>query len=115
MAFDKSSTAIAPQKPRSFPARLEVICRGRRMKFQEDSLTAMKERRIERICVFCGSSAGRQKIYVEQAGALGRAMAAKGLGLVYGAGGIGLMGAVADAVIESGGEVTGVIPYALAT
>lgn len=42
-------------------------------------------------------------------------MAAKGIGLVYGAGGIGLMGAVADAVIEAGGEVTGVIPYALAT
>ncbi|MEP7341078.1 MAG: TIGR00730 family Rossman fold protein [Acidobacteriota bacterium] len=75
----------------------------------------MKERTIERICVFCGSSPGRQELYAEQAQTLGRAMAAKGIGLVYGAGGIGLMGAVADAVIEAGGEVTGVIPYALAT
>lgn len=78
-------------------------------------LSVMKERMIKRVCVFCGSSPGRQAIYVEQAQTLGRAMAAKGLELVYGAGGIGLMGAVADAVIEAGGEVIGVIPYALAT
>ena len=81
----------------------------------EVRLSVMKERMIERICVFCGSSPGRQELYVEQALALGRAMANKGLELVYGAGGIGLMGAVADAVIEAGGEVIGVIPYALAT
>ncbi len=54
-------------------------------------------------------------MYVEQARTLGKAMAAKGIGLVYGAGGIGLMGAVADAVIESKGQVMGIIPYALAT
>jgi len=70
---------------------------------------------MKRICVFCGSSPGCQEVYVEQAQALGKAMVAKGLGLVYGAGGIGLMGAVADAVIEAGGDVIGVIPYALAT
>ena len=70
---------------------------------------------IERICVFCGSSPGRSEIYVEQARALGQAMAERGIELVYGAGGIGLMGAVADAVIEAGGEVMGVIPYALAS
>jgi uncharacterized protein (TIGR00730 family) len=75
----------------------------------------MKENLIERICVFCGSSPGRREIYVEQARALGRAMAERGIELVYGAGGIGLMGAVADAVIEAGGEVMGVIPYALAS
>jgi uncharacterized protein (TIGR00730 family) len=75
----------------------------------------MKEVKIGRICVFCGSSSGKRPAYVEQARLLGRAMAAKGIGLVYGAGGIGLMGQVADAVIESGGEVTGIIPYALAT
>ncbi|MGH9801804.1 MAG: TIGR00730 family Rossman fold protein [Blastocatellia bacterium] len=75
----------------------------------------MNERAIKRICVFCGSSNGRQEVYVAQARALGRAMAVKGIGLVYGAGGIGLMGTVADAVLESKGEVTGVIPYALAT
>jgi uncharacterized protein (TIGR00730 family) len=75
----------------------------------------MKERKIERICVFCGSSPGQQTVYVEQARTLGKAMAAKGIGLVYGAGGIGLMGAVADSVIESNGEVMGIIPFALAT
>jgi len=75
----------------------------------------MRENVIERICVFCGSSPGRREIYVEQARALGRAMAERGIELIYGAGGIGLMGAVADAVIGAGGEVMGVIPYALAS
>ncbi|HMV87257.1 MAG TPA: TIGR00730 family Rossman fold protein [Blastocatellia bacterium] len=75
----------------------------------------MKEVKIERICVFCGSSSGKRAAYVEQARLLGKAMAAKGIGLVYGAGGIGLMGEVANAVLEAGGNVTGIIPYALAT
>lgn len=75
----------------------------------------MNERIIKRICVFCGSSTGRNGVYVEHARLLGRAMAAQGIGLVYGAGGIGLMGTVADTVIEAQGEVIGVIPYALAT
>lgn len=75
----------------------------------------MIERRIERICVFCGSYSGAREVYVEQARALGRAMVSRGIGLVYGGGGIGMMGAVADAVIEARGEVIGVIPYALAT
>ncbi|MBS1789368.1 MAG: TIGR00730 family Rossman fold protein [Acidobacteria bacterium] len=70
---------------------------------------------MKRICVFCGSSSGNKEIYAEKARELGRSMAAKGIDLVYGAGGIGLMGAVADAVIEARGEVVGVIPYALAT
>ena len=74
----------------------------------------MIERVIKRICVFCGSSSGAREVYGEQARALGRAMAERGIGLVYGGGGIGMMGAVADAVIEAGGEVIGVIPYALA-
>jgi uncharacterized protein (TIGR00730 family) len=71
--------------------------------------------RIERICVFCGSSPGVREIYVNQARRFGRAMASQGIGLVYGGGGIGLMGAVAQAVIEGEGEVIGVIPQALAT
>jgi uncharacterized protein (TIGR00730 family) len=75
----------------------------------------MKEVKIERICVFCGSSSGKRAAYVEQARLLGLAMAAKKIGLVYGAGGIGLMGEVANAVLEADGEVTGIIPYALAT
>ncbi|MCI0339454.1 MAG: TIGR00730 family Rossman fold protein [Acidobacteria bacterium] len=71
--------------------------------------------RIKRICVFCGSSRGTREIYLEQAQTLGRTMAGYGMGLVYGGGGIGLMGEVARAVIEAKGEVIGVIPYALAT
>ncbi|MBL8189738.1 MAG: TIGR00730 family Rossman fold protein [Acidobacteria bacterium] len=70
---------------------------------------------MNRICVFCGSSSGKQETYSIQARALGQAMADQGIGLVYGAGGIGLMGTVADAVIASKGEVIGVIPYALAS
>jgi uncharacterized protein (TIGR00730 family) len=75
----------------------------------------MIETTIKRICVFCGSQAGSREVYSEQARALGRAMAERGIGLVYGGGGIGMMGAVADAVIEARGEVIGVIPYALAS
>lgn len=75
----------------------------------------MSEQKIKRICVFCGSSSGNREIYVTKARELGHSMAAKGIGLVYGAGGIGLMGTVADAVLEKQGEVTGIIPYALAT
>src|SRR5215510_13661031 len=75
----------------------------------------MIEKTIKRICVFCGSQTGAREVYGEQARALGRALAERGIGLVYGGGGIGMMGAVADAVIESRGEVIGVIPYALAS
>jgi uncharacterized protein (TIGR00730 family) len=75
----------------------------------------MIETTIKRICVFCGSQAGSREVYGEQARALGRAMAERGIGLVYGGGGIGMMGAVADAVIQARGEVIGVIPYALAS
>ncbi|HQR31788.1 MAG TPA: TIGR00730 family Rossman fold protein [Blastocatellia bacterium] len=75
----------------------------------------MNEQTIKRICVFCGSSSGNQKIYADKARELGQSMADKGIGLVYGAGGIGLMGTVADAVLKARGEVIGIIPYALAT
>jgi uncharacterized protein (TIGR00730 family) len=65
---------------------------------------------MKRICVFCGSNSGRGEKYRMPAVALGRALAARGLGLVYGGGNVGLMGTIADAVLESGGEVIGVIP-----
>ncbi|MCI0524513.1 MAG: TIGR00730 family Rossman fold protein [Acidobacteria bacterium] len=75
----------------------------------------MVKRKLESICVFCGSNSGTREVYVEQARALGYEMASRGISLVYGGGGIGIMGAVADAVIEARGKVIGVIPYALAT
>jgi uncharacterized protein (TIGR00730 family) len=66
-----------------------------------------------RICVFCGSSPGLNPAHLEAARALGRTLARRGLGLVYGGGSVGLMGALADACLGAGGEVTGVIPSAL--
>ncbi|MFN8000972.1 MAG: TIGR00730 family Rossman fold protein [Acidobacteriota bacterium] len=75
----------------------------------------MSEQLIKRICVFCGSSLGTREIYGQQAQQLGQAFVARGIELVYGGGGIGVMGAVAGAVINGGGKVIGVMPYALAT
>lgn len=66
------------------------------------------------VCVFCGSSPGFDPVYRENARSLGREIAKRGLRLIYGGGNIGLMGAVADAAIDAGGEVIGVIPQALA-
>jgi uncharacterized protein (TIGR00730 family) len=68
---------------------------------------------MKRICVFCGSSVGARPEYSEQARLLGLAIARRGLGLVYGGGSVGLMGVVADAALEAGGEVDGVIPERL--
>lgn len=65
---------------------------------------------IRRVCVFCGSSPGRSPLYTEHARRVGTLLARRGLGLVYGGASVGLMGAVADAALEAGGEVTGVIP-----
>jgi uncharacterized protein (TIGR00730 family) len=68
---------------------------------------------VKRICVFCGSNPGLRPDYAEAARALGRVMAAQGIGLVYGGGHVGLMGVVADTVMAEGGEAIGVIPQAL--
>ena len=65
------------------------------------------------ICVFCGASEGNNPAYVENARLLGHTIATQGRRLVYGGGKKGLMGIVADAVLEAGGEVTGVIPQRL--
>ncbi len=68
---------------------------------------------MKRVCVFCGSSSGASPAYIEAAKKIGEVIAAKGLGLVYGGARCGLMGAVANAAIENGAEVIGVIPGAL--
>lgn len=68
---------------------------------------------MERVCVFCGSSEGSRPEYAEAARRMGEELAHRGIGLVYGGGRVGLMGAVADAALASGGEVVGVIPDAL--
>ncbi len=68
---------------------------------------------MKRLCVFCGSSMGAKPVYAEAARALGRMLAERGIGLVYGGGNIGLMGEVANAALTGGAEVVGVIPEAL--
>jgi uncharacterized protein (TIGR00730 family) len=68
---------------------------------------------VRRVCVFCGASSGRLPEYAEAARAFGAAAAARGLGIVYGGGRVGLMAAVADAALAGGGEVIGVIPQEL--
>ena len=65
---------------------------------------------IRSVAVFCGASAGDQPVFHAQATALGRGLAQAGLLLVYGGGQVGLMGAVADAALDAGGAVVGVIP-----
>jgi uncharacterized protein (TIGR00730 family) len=66
-----------------------------------------------RIAVFCGSKAGTNPAYRDAAAALGRLLAERGIGLVYGGGHIGLMGVLADSVLEGRGEVIGVIPRSM--
>jgi hypothetical protein len=69
---------------------------------------------MDRICVYCGARAGRTGTYRRAARAFGRTLADRGVGLVYGGGKSGLMGALADGALSAGGEVYGVIPAALA-
>jgi uncharacterized protein (TIGR00730 family) len=66
------------------------------------------------LCVYCGSSPGRDPIYLEAATDLGRALVASGYGLVYGGASVGLMGAVSDSVLAAGGSVLGVLPRSMA-
>lgn len=65
------------------------------------------------ICVFCASADGTRPEYRADAEALGRTLAAQNIGLIYGGSRVGLMGAVADATLNAGGRVTGVIPHVL--
>ena len=62
------------------------------------------------VCVFCGSNPGRRPEYLASAAGIGRELASRGIRVVYGGAQVGTMGALADAVLEAGGEITGVIP-----
>ena len=68
---------------------------------------------MKRIAVYCGSATPADPLYIDTARLVGRTLAQKGIGVVYGGGRLGLMGAVADSALEAGGEVIGVIPEAL--
>ena len=70
-------------------------------------------RELRAVCVYCGSNAGNRPVYAERAAALGQRLAREGIAVVYGGGNVGLMGVVADAALEAGGEVIGVIPEQL--
>ena len=65
---------------------------------------------IRTVCVYCGSGSGTNPRFIEAAQALGKIFAENGIRLVYGGGSVGMMGAVARAVLEHGGDVTGIIP-----
>jgi uncharacterized protein (TIGR00730 family) len=68
---------------------------------------------LRRVCVFCGSSSGADPAFAATTARLGALLASRGIGLVYGGGSVGLMGVLADAVLQAGGHVIGVIPSAL--
>jgi uncharacterized protein (TIGR00730 family) len=70
---------------------------------------------IRSVCVFCGSSSGHDRIYAAAAREVGSLLASREIELVYGGGGVGLMGVLADACLTGGGRVTGVIPHGLFT
>jgi uncharacterized protein (TIGR00730 family) len=70
---------------------------------------------MKTVCVFCGSKVGNDERYGASAAELGRLLASRGVTLVFGGGSVGLMGVIADAALEAGGDVIGVIPRALAT
>jgi len=70
-------------------------------------------RQIQRLCVFCCSTSGTRPVYAEAAAQLGRELAKSKIALVFGGGRVGLMGILADAVLDSGGQAIGVMPRAL--
>jgi len=65
---------------------------------------------MKTVCIYCGSSPGRDPIYIDSAREMGKILAKQEVTLVYGGGSVGLMGALADSVLESGGKVIGVLP-----
>lgn len=73
----------------------------------------MSKRRLRSVCVYCGSSVGRRAEYVDLARELGDLLGSRGIRLVYGGAQVGVMGALADAALEAGGEVIGIIPEGL--
>lgn len=75
--------------------------------------TTPAPRPLKSLCVYCGSSVGRDTVYADAARSLARVMVERGIRLVFGGGSVGIMGSVADEVLRLGGEAVGVIPQAL--
>ena len=99
---------------RSFRTRRARTCGHDQHDMPEPPAGMSRWDRMQRICVFCGSSPGGDPAYFDAAQEMGREIVARNLTLVYGGGHVGLMGAIADAVLDAGGSVIGVIPHALA-
>jgi len=72
--------------------------------------TIEKSSKIRKICVYCGSGPGTDSAFIESARAFGAILAKNGVGLVFGGGAVGMMGAIAKSVLDHGGTVTGIIP-----
>jgi uncharacterized protein (TIGR00730 family) len=68
---------------------------------------------VKRLAIYCGSATPSDPVYIDNAREVGRTLAERGIGVVYGGGKLGLMGAIADSALAAGGEVIGVIPQAL--
>ena len=68
---------------------------------------------MKRLAIYCGSASPADPVYIDSARQVGRTLAERGIGVVYGGGRLGLMGAIADAALAAGGEVIGIIPQAL--
>lgn len=80
----------------------------------EGSLPVWHDAAMKTICVYCGAASGNRPEFLRAARDFGRLLAKRGIALVYGGGHVGLMGVVAEAVLEGGGHVTGVIPRSMA-
>lgn len=81
--------------------------------YHDRAMSRQQDNALRAVCVYCGSSPGRDPAYAAAAADLARGLAARDIGLVYGGAGVGLMGALADAMLAAGGRVVGVIPETL--
>jgi len=95
---------------RNANGRLKASHNNAQMPQRNKKIRRIRPRPIRNICVYCGSNPGIKPAYLLAARTLGHCMANEGVGLVYGGGGLGLMGEIARTVLAGGGRVTGIIP-----
>jgi hypothetical protein len=96
------------------PADNVPSCRRKLPPFETPPRSRYNPTMLHRVCIFCGSNVGVDPDHVEAARTIGKLLSQSGIELIYGGGNVGLMGAVANACLQHGGRVTGVIPQALA-
>lgn len=108
--YDQKQGILMKDRRRTANGELTASHNNTRMQQRTKKIRRAQPRPIRSICVYCGSSPGINPAYAEAARTLGRALAENGVGLVYGGGGLGLMGEIARSVLAHGGRVTGIIP-----